>query len=53
MSVIISTFRHMTERAGLGKMTDFFSEVKNLDTEPGKIFLCVKMFILFDVCLVI
>ena len=27
--------RHMTERAGLGKMSDFFSEVKHLDTEPG------------------
>ncbi|KAK7502006.1 hypothetical protein BaRGS_00006758, partial [Batillaria attramentaria] len=31
----LSALRHMTERAGLGKMTDFFHEVKNLDTEPA------------------
>lgn len=31
----LSALRQMTERAGLGKMTDFFSEVKNLDTEPA------------------
>lgn len=31
----LSALRHMTERAGLGKMTDFFHEVKNFDTEPA------------------
>ena len=28
--------RHVTERAGLGKVTDFFSEVKHFDSEPGR-----------------
>ncbi|KAK7113455.1 sorting nexin-29-like [Littorina saxatilis] len=31
----LSALRHMTERAGLGKMSDFFSEVKHMDTEPA------------------
>ncbi|XP_076459627.1 sorting nexin-29-like [Babylonia areolata] len=31
----LSALRHMTEKAGLGKMTDFFSEVKHLESEPA------------------
>lgn len=34
--VLYSGFRHMTERAGLVKMTDFLSEVKHLESDPGK-----------------
>ncbi|XP_041363151.1 sorting nexin-29-like [Gigantopelta aegis] len=33
--------RQVTERAGLGKVTDFFSEIKNMDTEPV-FWQCVK-----------
>ncbi|XP_076458398.1 sorting nexin-29-like [Babylonia areolata] len=30
----LMALRHMTEKGGLAKMTDFFTEVKNLETEP-------------------
>ncbi|PVD37931.1 hypothetical protein C0Q70_00533 [Pomacea canaliculata] len=31
----LSALRHMTERAGLVKMTDFLSEVKHLESDPA------------------